>query len=105
MMTDRPARHYGLRERGRIAQGWHADLVVFDPATVGSEPASLVGDLPGGGERLIAGSEGIARVFVAGEEVVCNGVATDRRPGKVLRSGADTETVSLESVRRSRLRR
>jgi N-acyl-D-aspartate/D-glutamate deacylase len=100
MMTDRPARHYGLRERGRIAPGWHADLVVFDPATVGSEPASVVCDLPGGGERLIAGSRGIARVFVAGEEVVSNGVITHRRPGKVLRSGTDTETVSLKSVRR-----
>jgi N-acyl-D-aspartate/D-glutamate deacylase len=100
MMTDRPARHYGLRERGRIAEGWHADLVLFDPASVDSEPASLVSDLPGGGERLTAGSRGIARVFVAGEEVVSEGAATDRRPGKVLRSGTDTETVTLESIRR-----
>jgi N-acyl-D-aspartate/D-glutamate deacylase len=105
MMTDRPARHYGLRERGRIVSGWHADLVVFDPDEVGSEPASVVCDLPGGGERLIAGSSGIARVFVAGEEVVSNGVVTDHRPGKVLRSGADTETVTLESIRRSQPRR
>ncbi len=99
MMTDRPARHYGLRGRGRLATGWHADLVVFDPATVGSEAAVPVFDLPGGGERLVAGSTGMAHVFVGGQEVVRDGVATGRRPGRVLRSGVDTETVTLAAVR------
>ena len=55
MMTDRPARHYGLRHRGRIADGFHADLVVFDADEVGTRPATVVHDLPGGGERLHAG--------------------------------------------------
>jgi N-acyl-D-aspartate/D-glutamate deacylase len=105
MMTDRPARHYGLRERGRIAEGWHADLVVFDRDRVASEPARVVEDLPGGGERLLAGSVGIHRVLVAGQEVVADGEVTERRPGRVLRSGADTETVSLDAVRRSPPRR
>jgi N-acyl-D-aspartate/D-glutamate deacylase len=98
MMTDRPARHYGLRERGRIAEGWHADLVVFDPATVGSRPAEVRRDLPGGGERLYATSTGVAHVFVNGGEVVSAGTLTDALPGTVLRSGRDTETVALAAV-------
>jgi N-acyl-D-aspartate/D-glutamate deacylase len=100
MMTDRPARFYGLRHRGRIAEGYHADLVVFDPARVASRPVTLLHDLPGGGERLHAGSRGIAHVLVAGREVVRDGAVTDQRPGRVLRSGRDTETVTLADVRR-----
>ncbi len=100
MMTDRPARHYGLRHRGRIADGFHADLVVFDPARVGTLPATVLHDLPGGGERLHAGSRGIDRVLVGGSEVVVDGEVTGERPGRVLRSGRDTDTVSLADVRR-----
>jgi N-acyl-D-aspartate/D-glutamate deacylase len=100
MMTDRPARHYGFRHRGRIAEGWHADLVVFDPEEVGSEPLTVVRDLPGGGERLNAASRGVSHVFVGGREVVSDGEVTGERPGTVLRSGRDTETVTLADVRR-----
>jgi N-acyl-D-aspartate/D-glutamate deacylase len=105
MMTDRPARHYGLRGRGRIAEGFQADLVVFDPATVATLPATVEHDLPGGGERLFAGSSGVSHVFVSGVEVVTGGAVTDQRPGRVLRSGRDTDTVTLADVRRWRPRR
>jgi len=104
MMTDRPARHYGLTHRGRVAPGWLADLVVFDPAEVGSGPTELRRDLPGGGERLCAASRGIAHVFVGGREVIADGADTGARPGRVLHSGRDTETVTLSEVRRSRPR-
>jgi N-acyl-D-aspartate/D-glutamate deacylase len=100
MMTDRPARFYGLRERGRIAEGWHADLVVFDPDRVGTLPVTLLHDLPGGGERLHAGSVGVTHVLVAGRPVAHVGRVTTERPGRVLRSGRDTETVTLAEARR-----
>jgi len=93
-LSDRPARMFGLRDRGRIAEGVHADLVLFDPTTVGSESARLVHDLPGGAVRMTAGAVGVHRVFVNGVETVRDGRALDARPGRVLRSGRDTETVT-----------
>jgi N-acyl-D-aspartate/D-glutamate deacylase len=67
---------------------------------VGTLAATVLHDLPGGGERLFAGSRGVDHVFVAGVEVVADSTITGARPGRVLRSGRDTETVSLADVRR-----
>ena len=92
--TDKPARLFGLRDRGRIAPGACADLVLFDPATVGSQRAHLVHDLPGSAVRLVAGSTGVHRVFVNGVETVRDGESTGATPGTVLRSGRDTYTVT-----------
>jgi len=94
MLTDTPAQLFGLRERGRIAPGYHADLVVFDPQTIGSEPASLVNDLPGGTPRLTADAVGVVRVLVNGVETVADNRPTGAVPGQVLRSGRDTYTVA-----------
>ena len=93
MLTDTPAQLFGLRDRGRVVEGYRADLVVFDPATIGSDDATLVADLPGGSARLTAGSRGVVRVLVNGVETVADGKATGTTPGTILRAGRDTRTV------------
>jgi len=92
-ITDIPARLFGLKERGRIAEGWIADVVLFDPDTIDSEEAALVEDMPGNSKRLYAGAKGIEKVFVNGRLTIDGGKPTGDLPGKVLRSGVDTETV------------
>ncbi|MEW2632820.1 D-aminoacylase [Streptomyces sp. NPDC048389] len=94
MLTDDPARLFGLRDRGRIVEGHHADLVLFDPGRIDAGPATLVHDLPGGGPRLDAKAIGVVSVRVNGVEAIRNDEVTGALPGRVLRSGRDTRTVS-----------
>lgn len=95
LLTDAPARHYGLRDRGQVQEGWIADLVVFDPQTVGPCPVLERHDLPADGLRLYSESTGIEQVLVAGELIVADGALTGALPGTVLRSGRDTQTVAI----------
>ncbi|MHC0433231.1 N-acyl-D-amino-acid deacylase family protein [Streptomyces sp. O3] len=94
MLTDDPARLFGLRERGRIAEGYHADLVLFDPETIDAGKATLVHDLPGDSPRLDSKAIGVHAVWVNGVETIRDDVVTGAVPGTVLRSGRDTRTVS-----------
>ena len=95
MLTQEPAELFGLRDRGVIAEGNWADLVIFDPATIDAGDASLVEDLPGGTGRLNAESIGVKRVIVNGRTVVIDDELTGDLPGVVLRSGRDTKTVPI----------
>ena len=94
-LSDVPARLYGLSGRGRVADGWHADLVVLDPDQVGSGPNQVRHDMPAGGERLYAEGRGLAHVFVNGREIVTDDQLVGDVGGTLLRSGRDTETVTV----------
>lgn len=94
LMTQVPAELFGLEGRGLIAEGYHADVVVVDPETVGSELAQLVHDLPGDSPRLTADPIGVVRVLVNGTVTVVDGEPTGAMAGSILRSGRDTRTVA-----------
>lgn len=96
LLTQVPAGLHGMRDRGVLREGAWADLVVFDEDTVASGEIETRADLPGGGRRLFAQSRGVSHVIVNGEPIVNDSELTNRRPGRVLRSGRDTETVQLD---------
>jgi N-acyl-D-amino-acid deacylase len=75
-MTGLSAQRLGLKDRGRIAPGYVADLVLFDPATVIDQSSIEHPELP---------PLGIPAVMVAGEWVIDAGTPTGRHPGQVLR--------------------
>ena len=95
LLTRAPAQLYGLTGRGTLNEGAIADIVVFDEATVGSDPLATTWDLPAGAQRLCAGATGIPHVIVGGQEIVRDGEITNVLSGQVLRSGRDTSTSSL----------
>lgn len=75
-MSSLPARQFGFAQRGEIREGWAADLVIFDPATVGD---TATFDAPH------AYPTGMSHVVVNGQLVVRDGATTDARGGQVLR--------------------
>jgi N-acyl-D-aspartate/D-glutamate deacylase len=93
LLCSRPADIFGFTDRGRIAQGLAADLVVFDPATVGASALRRVHDLPAGADRLVADATGVDAVVVNGTVLRSGGRdAVDPEgplPGRVLRSGGN----------------
>jgi N-acyl-D-aspartate/D-glutamate deacylase len=94
-LTAAPALLYGLSDRGVLATGAHADLLVLDAGRVGSGPVTTRFDLPGGAGRLYADAIGVDHVIVGGIEIAAGGDYTGERPGRVLRSGVDTVTPTL----------
>jgi N-acyl-D-aspartate/D-glutamate deacylase len=89
-ITSEPAALFGIRERGALKPGCFADLLLFDPRTVGRGPKRRVRDLPGGGARLVTPAIGVHGVWVNGARVAdANGPCDPARlPGRVLRDFA-----------------
>jgi N-acyl-D-aspartate/D-glutamate deacylase len=84
MLTQRPAELFGLTDRGLLAEGRPADIVVFDPKTVGASKLRRVHDMPAGADRLVSDASGIEQVIVNGAILGAEGT---HRPGHLLRGG------------------
>jgi N-acyl-D-aspartate/D-glutamate deacylase len=87
-LTSDPARKYRIPERGVITPGYSADLLLFDPKTVGISALERSADLPGGGKRMIRRPHGVHGVWVNGLQVF-DGAKYIRRqsgPGMVIRT-------------------
>jgi N-acyl-D-amino-acid deacylase len=89
-LSGRPAEIFGITDRGRIALGFAADLLLFDPATVGRGPSRRVFDLPGGAARLTTPALGVHGLWINGTRVAdATGlIAEEARPGRLLRDFA-----------------
>ena len=89
-LTAQSADLFGFADRGRLRAGAAADLLLFDPATVGRGPKQRVHDLPGGAARLTTEALGVHGVWVNGQRVAdANGLLADApRAGRLLRAAA-----------------
>ena len=79
-LTSHQAGLYGIPDRGRIATGAFADLLLFDPDNVGVSPSRRINDLPGGGPRTIRDPKGVHGVFSTASR--CSTGATTARSTK-----------------------
>ena len=86
-LTAKPAAIFRLPGRGRIAPGYAADLMLFDPERIDRGPKRRVHDLPGGAARLTTDAVGLHGLWVNGTRVVDRDgrMLSETRPGKLLR--------------------
>jgi len=84
-LTSVPAAHWGLQGRGLLQEGNIADVIVFDPDTIGPQMPELVYDLPAGARRLKQKADGLLATVVNGQVLLRNNEHTGAQPGQLLR--------------------
>jgi N-acyl-D-amino-acid deacylase len=75
---------WGIADRGKIREGYAADLVLFDPDTIARREEEFVSDFPGEARRYICHADGIEAVVVNGAVVRENGAYTEARAGRTV---------------------
>ena len=86
-ITSEPADFFGLKDRGRLAPGMAADIVLFDYDTIGEKGPRSAYDLPGGGMRVTVAATGVHYTIVNGRVLYDHGQPRKVLPGRVLHPG------------------
>ncbi len=84
-ITGKSAEVIGLKERGHIQEGWHADINVIDYDNLTTCHPEYVNDFPHNGGRMVVKAEGYDATLVAGQVIIQNGEYTGNRPGEVIK--------------------
>lgn len=100
-VTIEPAKLVGIRDRGLLREGWHADVVIFDEQTIGDSGVYTREDLPAGGARLYGDATGIDHVIVNGREIIRDNAYLGTPAGQVLRPGTGTYTVGIPAAKQA----
>jgi N-acyl-D-aspartate/D-glutamate deacylase len=79
------ASFWGLEGRGRLHEGHHADVAVFDLDTISPSMPELVHDLPAGAPRIKQHSHGMKATVVNGQVTILDGQHTGALPGRLMR--------------------
>lgn len=88
MLTGEQAQLLGLGDRGTLAPGLAADLVLFDPDRVATTGVRFVDDQPAKGRRLVTDATGVELSVVNGTVATRQGRPTGARSGRRLRPAA-----------------
>ncbi len=83
-ITQVPAQLAGFTDLGTITVGGPADIMIFDPDTIGPLRKEFVHDLPGGVGRFKALGQGVTATIVNGVPLVLHGELTGNAPGQVV---------------------
>jgi N-acyl-D-amino-acid deacylase len=92
-LTFNVASVFGIKDRGLVWPGWRADLVLFDPDTIGSQMVEEASDYPGGLTRVLQHARGVHQTIVNGEVLIENGAHTGAYPGQLVRNAQAAEAL------------